>query len=152
MIKQKNYTCACAHICTPNHTTSYPSLLTCFNFPAKHAFSQLLSFYLLFTLQFISAYIFKILLCFFLNTVSGGKSPVPWGQLSEFIPCQTVGPREQQEHSCSQEFICQNILGSPLGLTCKKCKGLESSCFNRVGGSLIFYSNVLHGKKSLATN
>lgn len=148
--KQRNYTCT--SLCTPNHTTSYPSLLTVSTSQPSSAFSQPLSFYLLFTLQIISTYIFKIFLCFFLNKVSGGKSPVPWGQQSEFIPCQTVGPREQQEHSRSQEFVCQNTLGSSLGLICKKCKGLESSCFNSASGSLIFYRNVLHGKKSLATS
>lgn len=138
------------HMCTWNHTTSSPSLLIVSTSEPKSVFSQPLSFYLLFTLQFISTYIFQIFLCFFLNKDSIGKSPVPWGQWCEFLTCQTIGPREQQEHSHSQGFICQNILGSSLGLMHRKCKGLESSCFNRAGGSLIFYSNVLQGKKFLA--
>lgn len=139
------------HIHTHVHTKSYYQLSLSsdyFNFPAKEWLLSA-SLYLLFTLPFISTYIFQIFLCFFLNRASTGKSPVPCEQWSEFLTCQTIGPREEQEHSRSQGFICQNTLGSLLGLMCRKCEGLESSCLNRVGGSLIFCSNVLHGKKFL---
>lgn len=133
-------------MCITNSTTSCSSLLTV-------SISQLssASLHILFILQFISTHIFKIFLHFFLKKDSEGKSPFLWEKPSEFIPCQMVGPRSAKTFPFTG-IHSQNILSSLFGLMCKKCKRLESSCSNQVDGSLIFYSDVLQGKKSLATS
>lgn len=86
--------------------------------------------YLLFTLQFISRWTLTFFMCFFLNKDRGIKSPVPW---KEFIPCQIISLREQQEHYHSQVFICQSTLGLLVVYCIKNAMGWSPAAAEQMG-------------------
>lgn len=70
-----------SRMCTHMHSQPRYQLFLSSDYTSTPAmlFFPNLSFYLLFTLWFITACIFNIFLCFFLNKGNGGKSLAPWG-------------------------------------------------------------------------
>lgn len=112
---------------------------------SSSASSQHLS-YLLFTLQFISTYILKSFICFFLNKDRRVKSPVPWktNYLNLFL-AKSLFPRSSKKIPFTGFHMPKHI-GFIIGLMHKNCNGLESSCCSRASRNSIFYSDVLYGR------